>query len=329
MGFDIGEDKQLIGTALYPNYTKSKNVDDIQIITEKAVVPNLLYQELNKHTDTPVKLAKLRVLVLGKKYAESGIDNMVERLIITPEIGTRAQLAISEQSAAHILKDFSKGDSLNLIDIIQHNITRQYLPEIDLHIFLNHYYDEGMDAFLPIITLDNRKKVRVKGIGIFKGDKLKLRLNEEKTMIFSVLKDRRVEGSLKMEVEHKDRKGIIIVRSFKSTQKWSLVDSRQNQTELNLNLNLDWTVTQYPDWIQLSKEKDKELLRKLIVGEVKKKVEDLFITLKKNQVDPLGIGNIVRSQSRVWDKNEFYEMYPSFPINVEVHLEIINAGLNV
>ncbi|WML41784.1 Ger(x)C family spore germination protein [Neobacillus sp. OS1-2] len=328
-GFDLGEDKQLIGTALYPNYKIGKDSDNIERLTEKAIAHNLLYQKLNKHSDTPIKLAKLRVIVLGKEYAESGITDMVERLLVTPEIGTRTQLAISEQSAAYTLKEFSKGGTLNLLDIIQHNMTRQYLPEMNLHFFLNHFYGQGMDAFVPMISLDERKKMVVNGIGVFKGDRLKLRLNEEQTLIFSAIKDTRLEGTLKMDVEHMGRKGIIIVRGYKNHNKWELESGTRNQPALNLTMKLDWTVTQYPSWIKLSNEKDKELLRKLITAEVKKDVEELLMTLKENHVDPIGIGNIVRSKSRKWDKKEFYEMYPNLPINVDVHLEMINAGLNV
>jgi spore germination protein len=323
------EEEQLVATALYPNYSKGKETDNIQLLKEKAIAGNLFYQKLDKHTDTPVKFAKIRVIVLGKKYAESGIDDMVERFIINPELGTRIQIAVSEQSARETLEEFSKGDALNLLDIIQHNMTRQYIPETNLHFFLNQYYGQGMDAFVPVIALDEQKKMMVKGIGIFNGDKLKLMLNDEQTFLFTVLKDKRLEGSLKMDIEHRGKKGIVIVRGYKNSQKWEWKKSNMNQNELNLSLKLQWTVSQYPDWIKLSSAKDNELLRKFIIVEVKKKIENFLMTLKENKVDPIGIGNIVRSHSSHWNEKEFYEMYPSIPINVDVELEIINAGLDI
>jgi spore germination protein len=323
------EEEQLVATALYPNYTKGKETDNIQLLKEKAIAGNLFYQKLDKHTDTPVKFAKIRVILLGKKYAESGIDDMVERFIINPELGTRIQLAVSEQSAKKTLEEFSKGDALNLLDIIQHNMTRQYIPETNLHFFLNQYYGQGVDAFVPVVALDEQKKLMVKGIGIFRDDKLKLMLDEEQTFFFTTLKDKRLEGSLKMDIEHNGKKGIVIVRGYKNSQKWEWKKSNMNQHELDLSLKLQWTVSQYPDWIKLSSAKDNELLRKFIIVEVKKKVENLLMTLKENKVDPIGIGNLVRSQTSHWNEKEFYEMYPNLPINVDVQLEIINAGLDI
>jgi spore germination protein len=328
--FGLDKDgEQLVGTVLYPNYTKSKDSDNIQLLTEKAAAGNLFYQEFNKHTDTPVKFAKLRVIVFGKRYAEAGIGNIVERFIINPELGTRLQLVVSEKSAEDTLREFSKGDSLNLLDIIQHNITRQYLPEMNLHFFLNHFYGQGMDAYTPVIFVDHQKKIMVNGIGIFKEDKLKLKLNEEQTFIFALLKDSRVEGTLKMDVEHMGKKGIVTTRGYKNSQKWEFKKNNLTQPEMNLTLKLRWTASQYPDWINISSEKDKQLLVNLIKIEVKKMVEDLLVTLKENEVDPIGIGNIARSQMRDWGEKEFYEMYPSLPINVEVQLELMNAGLDV
>jgi spore germination protein len=43
-GLDKEED-QLVGTALYPNYRKSKDTDNIQLIKEKAIAGNLFYQQ--------------------------------------------------------------------------------------------------------------------------------------------------------------------------------------------------------------------------------------------------------------------------------------------
>jgi spore germination protein len=328
----IGLDKekdQLVGTALYPDYTQSKDRDSIKLIKEKAVSGNLFYEKFDKHSEMPVKLAKIRVILLGKEYAESGIGEIVERFIINPELGTRVQIAISEKSAEYTLKEFSKGHSLHLLDSIQHNMTRQHLPETNLHFFLNQFYGQGMDAYAPVITLDDQKEVMIKGIGIFKDGKLKQMLNEEQTFLFSILVNKRSEGSLKMDVEHKGKKGIIITRAYKNGQKWEWRGSNSKRPELNLTLDLQWTVSQYPDWIKPTRTEDYELLNKFITSGVKKRVEELLLTLKENELDPVGIGNHVRSQMRVWGENEFYEMYPHLPINVDVQLEIINAGLDV
>lgn len=328
-GFDLAEDKQLIGTALYPDYTQSKTFDDVQVLRVKAPASSLFYQKMNKHTKTPVKLSKIRVLVIGKDYAEQGIAATVSRFINTPELGTSIQVAVSEQSAEKTLTAFSKEKSLTLVDMLQHNMKTQNLPEMNLHNFLNHFYGQGLDSYVPMINLDKDDKIMVNGIGIFKDDKFKLQLNEEQTFLFSTLKDSHNEGSLKLNVKEKDRKGLLIVRGFKNRQRWKVVENRQQEQELKLTLHLECSIYQYPNWIDIKKEEDKKLLKKYIKTGVKKKVEGLLATLKENEVDPVGIGNIVRSKEKVWNERSFYERYPTLPIQVEVQIEVIHSGLDV
>jgi hypothetical protein len=54
---------------------------------------------------------------------------------------------------------------------------------------------------------------------------------------------------------------------------------------------------------------------------------DLLAAFKENEVDPLGIGNIVRTKDRTWEEESFYEQYPTLPIHVNVNIQIIHSGL--
>ena len=68
-------------------------------------------------------------------------------------------------------------------------------------------------------------------------------------------------------------------------------------------------------------------IKKIIVEKINEGINNLLETFKENEVDPLGIGNIVRSKDKTWEKDAFYELYPTLPINVNVDLQIIHSGL--
>ncbi|MFE8694875.1 Ger(x)C family spore germination protein [Cytobacillus sp. FJAT-53684] len=323
-GFDQAENGQLIGTALFPEYTKSKSSDEIQLLDEQAQNANLIVSKMTTQTSTPVEIAKIRVLLFGNGYAESGVQDMVERFIITPQLGTNIQIAVSTNSANETLETFKKGKTLTLMDQIQHNMLSGSLPEINLHVFLNHFYGEGMDAYVPMITIDEKKMIKVDGIGVFKGDQFKLHLNREQTVLFSYIKDRKTEAIFKIVLDAKDPGELITVKGFRSKSKW---DWDKNKGELNLQLKLDMTLTQYPNRYQLEKDKDVLKIKQLIEEKLVKDINDLVATLKENEVDPIGIGNIVRSKDDSWEEKSFYEQYPTLPINVNVKLQIIHSGL--
>lgn len=324
-GFDQAENGELIGTALFPDYTKSKDGDQIQSLEEQAVASVLVVSKMAEHTSNPIEVAKLRVILFGKNYAEAGIGNMAERLLLTPQLGTHVQIATSTQSARDILLNFKKEKSLTLSERIEQNMEGQYLPKMNLHIFLNHFYGEGMDAYVPMITLDEKNRVMVNGMGVFKDDKLKLHLNREKSTLFSYVKDYQTPTIFKINLnDQNDKKEFIIVRSYHSKKDWHW-DKEKEQLYLRLNLKI--SLTQYPNKFNVEKQENFREIEKIVEKKIEKGILDLVETLKKNEVDPIGIGNIVRSKDSTWEEESFYKKYPTLPIHVNVKLEIIHSGL--
>lgn len=323
-GIDLADNGELIGTALVPDYSMGEAGDQIQMLEEQ--VPNgvLFVPELGTHTSTRVELAKIRVVVFGKDYAESGVRDMVERFILTPEIGTNIQLAISTDTARETLSQFKQEKSLTLADRLEHNMVGGHLPNMKLHYFLNDFFGEGMDAYIPMISLDDNGRVKIEGIGIFKEDKLKLQLTPEQTSIFSFIKDKNSLATSLIRLDEEDRRENITVRGFRSKRDWNW---DQQKNELSLHLQLQMTLTQYPNRFHLEKEEDLKKIEKLVVEHLEQEMKDLLATFQENEVDPLGIGNIVRSQDRTWEEESFYEEYPTLPIKVNVDFQLIHSGL--
>ncbi|WP_338469768.1 Ger(x)C family spore germination protein [Niallia sp. XMNu-256] len=324
-GFDQGGNGEIIGTALFPEYTKSKDSDEIQSLEEHALNPSLLISKMSTHTSTPVEIAKIRVILLGNSYAKAGIRDVVERLIVTPRLGTHIQIAAATDSARKALNIFKKEKSLTLYERIQQNIERQNLPRMNLHIFLNHFYGEGMDAYVPMISIDKNDRLTVEGVGVFKDDKLKLHLNQDQTVLFSFIKDSRTQATYKMELDGSHNRGeMIIVQAFQSKQNW---DWDQKEEELHCRINLQMSLNQLPNRYNVEKKGEIAKIEKLVEMRIEKGLEELLNTLQRNEVDPIGIGNILRSKDKTWDKESFYKQYPDLPIHVDVNIKITHSGL--
>lgn len=324
-GFDQAENGDLIGTALSPDYTADKAGSEILLIEEEAPTTVLLVSKMAAKTSTPLELAKISALVFGKEFAEEGIGYAIDRILLTPQLATNRQIAVASKSAKETLKSFKKEKELTLAERIEHNIEAQGLPEMNMHTFLNHFYGEGMDAYVPILTIDDGKPLKVDGIGVFKDDKLKLHLNPEQTVIFSFLKDNKTFLTYQIELEGKhNKKGIIVARVFQSKQKWKWDRKKE---ALSLRLKLQLSLTQLPERFDIDKMKDLKEVKKLVAANIEKEINDLLALFKEKEVDPIGIGNIVRTKDRSWNEESFYEKYPSLPIDVNVELEIIHTGL--
>ncbi len=244
---------------------------------------------------------------------------------MTPEVGTSIHIAASTESARKTLKTFKKEKTFTLSERIQQNIEYQALPKMNLHIFLNHFYGEGMDAYIPMLAIDDMDRIKVEGLGVLKGDQLKLHLNPEQTTLFSFIKDHRYEKKYKIDLDSgKGRNEIIIANAYQSKKKW---DWDQKKEKLTLDLQLQMGLTQYPDRFHLDNPEDLREIRKVITDDIETGMKDLIATLQKNEVDPIGIGNIVRSKDTTWEVESFYKKYPDLPIDVNLKVEIIHSGL--
>lgn len=324
-GFDLDEKGYIIGSALFPVHTKSRGDAKIQYLEEKAPQGALIPPRMDKHTSRPIKLSKIRVIVLGKEFAESGISEQVKRFILTPQLGTNIQIVVSEQPARKALMALKNTGELTLADQLKHNMVHRSMPKMNLHVFLNHFFGEGMDAYVPMISI-KKNRIMVDGVGIFKDDKFKLQFKEKQTFLFSILENPKTLGLYKIVTNEKGKKDVIVVSGYKSKTNWEFIGNHQHP-ELNLLLNLEWTVRQHPLWIDISKSGDLEKLKTMIERDVKKEVANLLSTLQENEVDPLGIGNIVRARDRKWNEKSFYEKYPNMPIHVKVNVKLIHTGL--
>ncbi len=159
---------------------------------------------------------------------------------------------------------------------------------------------------------------------MFKEDQLKLHLNPDQTTLFSYVKSESSQATYRIQHREDEQKEIITFRSFKTKSNW---DWNQKEKQLKLHLQLSVTLNQIPDRFDLEKTKDTSEMEKIVEKDLEKGLADLFAILQENEVDPVGIGNIVRSQDRSWEEETFYKDYASLPISVDVNLKIIHSGL--
>jgi hypothetical protein len=57
-----------------------------------------------------------------------------------------------------------------------------------------------------------------------------------------------------------------------------------------------------------------------------KEIEKFLLLCKENKVDPIGLGDLVRSRSKEWNEQNFEEMYPILKTKVSIQFKIIQHG---
>ncbi|WP_059172620.1 Ger(x)C family spore germination protein [Bacillus sp. FJAT-27445] len=328
VGYDIQEDGQYRGTILYPDYTKSKSQENIQIRKARGSTSSILFSKANEQTKNSIELSKVQEIVFGEEFAKKGIGHIIDTVFNNPMIATDIQTAVVTPTARKYLEGVKENGTLGIADTIVQNYTTSLLPRTNLHIFLNNYYGEGRDPYMPILMLGGGdKNVSVGGIALFKDDQLKLTLNNKQTFFLGLLDEYKHMGQHEIPFTKDSKTGTLVVRIMDNKSEWKVRKSGPNP-EIDLFLNVFVIIREYPNWIDLHKEGDIQLLEKTIKRNFKGEISRLVASFKEKGVDPLGFGDRTRASDRTWEEKKFYkEQYSKLKVNIDINLTIIQAGI--
>ncbi|WP_053365227.1 Ger(x)C family spore germination protein [Bacillus sp. FJAT-27245] len=327
IGYDTYGEDGLMATSLYPDYTKSKSQENIQIRKTRGKTSGMLLHRTNEQTKNPIELSKIQVIVFGEEFARKGIGHIIDTVFNNPMIATDIQMAVVIPTARKYLEEVKKKGALSLSDTIVQNYTTASFPRSNLHIFLNNYYGRGRDPYMPIVKLGTEQNVYINGMAIFKNDQYTLSLNDKQSFFLGMLDEYKHMGLLEIPIKDGSRKDTIVVRTMKNKPEW-LDIKPGTEPSVKLSLSVFVYIREYPYWINLHNRKDIHLLEKAIEKNFKSELSKLIETLKENEVDPLGFGDRFRAHDRNWEEKKFYkEQYKKLKVAIEVKTTIIQAGI--
>ncbi|WP_409273836.1 Ger(x)C family spore germination protein [Neobacillus sp. SCS-31] len=327
IGFDIQEDGQLKATSLFPDYTKSKSQENPEIRKTRGNTSTMLIQRTNVQSKNPIELSKTQVIVFGEDFAKRGIGHIVDTVFNNPLIATDIQVAVVTPSASKYLETVKKSGSLTIADTITQNYNTSSLPRSNLHIFLNNYYGQGRDPYMPLLKHGSESNVYVDGVALFKDDRYKVSLDNNQVFFLGILDEYKHSGYFELPIKKGSKKGTFVIRTMKNKPEWRNINPGP-EPKLDLSLNAFFIIREYPDWINLHEQKDIHLLEKAINKKLKIEIAKLITICKENGVDPLGLGDRFRAHDRNWDKEKFYkDQYKKMKVNIKIETTVIQAGI--
>ncbi|MFY0781349.1 Ger(x)C family spore germination protein [Peribacillus simplex] len=322
-GYDYVDETHFEATAVTPLYYPDKTIKNITY-SSKSLLSKDVRDKMNQQSERPIFSGKLEVVLFDKKLAKQGIYRLVDTLIRDSSIGTTLNLAIVEGSTKDVLsKQFGNIDKgIYLSKMIEQNVEKGMLPKTNLHLFLYAYYSEGMDPFLPMIKALNGK-VYIKGNAMFnsKGEYVYQTKRSENVIFKMLFEDTTSKEGFSTKIEGKEYASVDNIKTKRSYN----ISMPMTNTPITINLEINSILREYT-----GKEVDPKMIKLIedkMSKDVKKRSENLVRNFQKLHVDPLGIGEQVRTRTRSWDKKKWDEMYTSIPINVEAKVKILESGV--
>ncbi|KQX68940.1 Ger(x)C family spore germination protein [Paenibacillus sp. Root444D2] len=319
MGVDVEGDTIKMSTS-YPTYIKASRQQSVSPITAESKNLYGIFTTLTTKSSQPVELGQMRTLVISEKFAKEAISELADYINREFIKSSNATLVITKQQASSIISETSKKTSFFLSELIEQNMYHGNTPMTNYHSFVNQYYGEGQDVYLPVINKD-QGLLHMDGVAVFKGDELKLWLTNEEGLYLKFLKDKALTGEYDFITGQKDMYSFVILRG-----KSKIAIAQNGKTTISLKLSI--ALRGIPKKINIQKKDDSQEVKKQIEDKLSSEIKMMLIRLQKNNVDPIGFGEQYRWQHRKYSENEFYgKIYPNLDFEVNTKIIILHSGV--
>lgn len=325
IGYDA-IDNGVTSSAVIANYEEQgKSKLEFYVTESKSVYDSI--PKLNMKLDFPVEYGQLRMALFGEGFARKGIKTAIESLVRDPKISPRVHLGVADRNALELLNIAeNRRDPYFLSDMVEQNMKYGNLPRMNLHLTFFDYYGSGRDFFLPHFTVE-RNEIKLDGIALFKGDTYMTKIGVKDSFLLKLLLQDSSNGSMIVPLKGKDQTsdGYFLMNSIHSHVTYKVVRAGP-PASIDISVKLKAQVKDVPQWIDLTSKEQLAVLERCIEVYCRDEIRQLVALFQRNHVDPLGLGDLVRSGSKKWDEQEFQRRYKELTTTVSVNARIIRTG---
>ncbi|WP_308634008.1 Ger(x)C family spore germination protein [Paenibacillus silvisoli] len=278
---------------------------------------------LDTRLDKPLNAGKLSVVLLGTELAAKGLRNELDMVLRDAQASRRMYLAVVDGKAKDVLnKNFSSDEEkgLYLYNLLDLNERDKLVPSQNLHEFGYAFLGKGMDPFLPMLNVQD-DQIHIAGLALFKDDKYVMKLNEKQMRVMKLLKQKVKHGALETKLSNGSYVAVEVIRSKVRYR----IEKEKKGSDISLNLRIAARVV----------DSRAVTLNRQMIEQIETRFEhdltdsgtELIQRFQKEGIDPLGLGDFVRSQTRNWNEEKWTQEYGSLHVKVNTKMEIVETGI--
>ena len=146
------------------------------------------------------------------------------------------------------------------------------------------------------------------------------------SFILKLLRADTKKGSYQVPMPQSNHRDFILLDNLRSNVKYT-VNQVKPIPSISIELTIEAQAKDVPDTIDLTKESDIQKLKKTFETHFEQEIKNFLSFCQKKRVDPVGLGDLVRSRSRNWNFQQFQEVYPQLKTNAKVKVSIRQTGV--
>lgn len=286
-------------------------------------------QTFSRQNNRRIVSGQLRMALFGERLAKKGVWRHMDTLIRDPAISKKLFLAIVEGDAGSLIsKEYKPYPTTSdyLSRLIQTDTESGLIPETNLYTFTRDYMNDGIDPVVPLIK-EGKKAVTATGVALFQDDRYVGRVDQKKSVIFSLLQ-RNVQGvDLSMPIADGNQ---VMLGNVISHKKLKVTGDSLDQMKLTIHVEVYGSIQEYTGQLDLNKEANQVQLEEMMSESFKKMVTELVDMFQKKKIDPLGFGKLIRNRMgsyAEWEALDQRKAVSEIAVEVEAQVRIKNYGL--
>jgi spore germination protein len=322
IGFDYIDKKNIQGTVVIPVYLPDQ-APKSTTFTAKAEIKKSILQDIQRQAADPIVTGSLEVVLFSKELTEKvGILPLVDAFQRDPGVGSGLFLAVVDGSTKELLSGHYglRGNATYISKLVQHNIKSEDLPKTNLQLFLADFYQEGQTPFIPQIKQIGKTKMIINGIALLKHGKMVDFIKPDDMFSFKLLVDKYSEGMHQVKIDS----GEAAIRSIHSSHNYKL--TKRKPTEITIHIKIEGIINEFT-----GQELTPRLMHQLqdqFEKDIQKECLSMIKRFKEKEIDPVGIGHFVKTQTRNFDfKNWRENDYKNLVVNIKPEVTISESGV--
>ncbi|WP_409345688.1 Ger(x)C family spore germination protein [Paenibacillus sp. MBLB4367] len=331
LGIDYVDGHNVKVTISYPQPSEgNKGLSETQSAESQFVEEGVI--KLSSASDRSLSTAQVRVVLFGEELArKQGVMPQVKHLYRDPTIGDSVLFAIVRGSAEEMMKhEYGNKPEFStyMNNLLHPRQVTAFSPFMTLHRFVFTATDQVSDPMMPIVKLEE-DTVKITGVALFKGDKMIGELSDEEARLGEAVREKQDLPNMKLYLgDRRGKTGNHVILQFVHTNESVRSSGLPDSPHLHIKLKLRANLMEYSGSEDLEKPEELEKLEARVSRALRRDVLLLLEKLQKLGIDPLSLGESIRSKTRgAWSKEHWEALLAKTSFDAEVRTQIVNYGV--
>lgn len=295
------------------------------------------FRKLQQKLPRKIFFSHNRVIIVGKRLADRGMIQALDFFQRYRQSQMKSFLAISETTALELLEFQPKFEKL-ASEVILDEFSQGVLPEARLIDFLNTLQSQGVEPFVPILSIipsedaqQKQNNLSISGVAVFRHDRMIGKLNDDMSRGLLWVLDSLKEGVITIDVEQAERKGKLSAELERANVNRK-VYVEGDQVKVKLTAKVVANIYENTSSMDLNDPEHTRQVIKDLKKDIKERIEQTIAYVQREfGSDIFGFGqSLYRVHPSIWKRqyrDRWEAVFPRIEPVIDVDVRVLRNGL--